>query len=564
MIPAPPFGSRSSQGRMTNCQLWIAKRNAVRAMVCDPMLRNLQSWNLPLFCRCLPLNPIFAIACLLGGFLEANAADPAPTVLEPSELARRPDLVGREIVVDDRIKYFLESKKGQGFDELILKRTDVPLRLPPRLRFARPPSEPNAVARGALKLVEGHLIFDVARLELLPNDSERLDRELGRLRPEDFASIRGRALWAERRGRELNDPKLEAKGVALEADALWVEANRPGADPIALADGSSDRPISKVLRDALYHRGFRALEAKASTANALDDLAKRIRAALPRSAEPGTAPGPKSAEDADPASTYRAAPDAERAAMDRRLYADLVEKSLVARLAEDPSKASALADEAAQTLPDRPSVGDKLRQRGLVEAERGVASMRQAEVEELAKTFREAGQDDRARRLFEEWLADRRKNRLSASDAEGRVLLAANYEKLLSDRATAGILLNEAATIEPESRAVADAFLRLGYRKGDSGWFDPTASKSSTPTAKVAPTRKSSTAEGGDSLQGLTQAQARSRMGGKPDRVVRSATQGNIIEQWIYRSGKTEQFILFRIEATTSEPRVTGSYSVDQ
>ncbi len=190
--------------------------------------------------------------------------------------------------------------------------------------------------------------------------------------------------------------------------------------------------------------------------------------------------------------------------------------------------------------------------------------MRQADVEELAKTFRESGQDDRARRLLEDWLADRRKNRLSAGDAEGRVLLAANYEKLLGDRATAGVLLNEAAKIEPESRAVADAFLRLGYRKGESGWFDPTAAKPSTPTAPTPTTARASTTEGGDSLRGLTQAQARSRMGGKPDRVVRSATQGVIIEQWIYRSGKSEQFILFRIEATTAEPRVTASYSVAQ
>jgi len=213
-------------------------------------------------------------------------------------------------------------------------------------------------------------------------------------------------------------------------------------------------------------------------------------------------------------------------------------------------------------LPDRPTVADKLRQRGLLEAERGVATMRQSEVEELAKTFRESGQQDRARRLFEEWLGDRRKNRLSAGDAEGRVLLAANYDKLLGDRTTAGALLSEAHAIDPESKAVADAFLRLGFRKGDSGWFDPEAGGAKSASSAISKESVSPSAEGGDSLRGLTQAQARVRLGGKPDRIVRSATQGTVVEQWIYRTGKTDQFIQFRIESATTEPRVSASYSV--
>ena len=44
---------------------------------------------------------------------------------------RRADLVGREVVVDDRVAYF-QFHKGQGFDELVLKRTPVVFRIPPR------------------------------------------------------------------------------------------------------------------------------------------------------------------------------------------------------------------------------------------------------------------------------------------------------------------------------------------------------------------------------------------------------------------------------------------------
>ena len=46
---------------------------------------------------------------------------------------------------------------------------------------------------------------------------------------------------------------------------------------------------------------------------------------------------------------------------------------------------------ARERLPDRPEFADRLRQRGLSEAEARVASMRQSEVEELARNFRGQG-----------------------------------------------------------------------------------------------------------------------------------------------------------------------------
>ena len=68
---------------------------------------------------------------LLAFFLVTLAAAPGPTHVEPSELAGRADLVGREVIVDDRVAYF-QFHKGQGFDELVLKRTPVVFRIPPR------------------------------------------------------------------------------------------------------------------------------------------------------------------------------------------------------------------------------------------------------------------------------------------------------------------------------------------------------------------------------------------------------------------------------------------------
>jgi len=508
------------------------------------------------------------LVLLFVTIVASHAGAAGPEFVEPSDLARRPDLAGRDVVVDDRIRYFLESRRGQGFDELLLKRTDVVFRLPARLRYPRPPSEFNARVRGVLKVEEGRWSCDVSAIELLPNDMDRLEREVARLRPEDVPGRRGWALWAQRRGKELGEPKLEARGVALEAEALWTEAARPEADPLGLAERSVGRPIPDSVRNALAHRGLRDGLAKASTPAEYDTLAAKVAAVLPASADPKAAAGvdaaTRAAYETDPAGAYREAAEPARAALDRRLLADAIQKSFEKQAEANPGDAAALAESAAARLPDRPDFADRLRQRGLSEAEAHVASMRQAEVEDLARKFRDRGQDDRARRLLQSWLADRRKNRLSATDAEGRVLLAASFDKLLGDRAVAADLLREALAIDPQSRPAVDALLRMGFRKGDAGWYDPDAARTEpAPPADPArnPARPAAPAEAGDSLRGLTRAQVRSRLGGKPDLVVRSATQGRCVEQWIYRNGKGTQVVNFPIEPGTGEPRASSFYS---
>ena len=487
-----------------------------------------------------------------------------PDFVEPSELSRRAELVGREVVVDDRIRYFLESKRGQGHDELMLKRTDVLCKLPPRLKFVRSPSEPNARVQGVLKVVDGRLVLDVSALELLPNDLVRLDKEIAKLRPEDFQGKRAWALWAERRGKELNDPKLEDRGIALESEALWTEAARPDADNLGLAARSANRPVPESVRNALAHRGFRDRLARASTADEDEALARQIEGTIPASADP-KAPAIAEASwlDAyakDPATAYRDAPGPIRAAFDRRLLGDAIQRSLERQIEARPMDASRLAEIARDRLPDRPELAGRLGRRGLLEAESRVASMRQSEVEELARKFREQGEEDRAGRLVQSWLNDRRKNRLSASDAEGRILLASSFDKLLGDRATAADLLREALAIDPQSRGAGDAFLRMGFRKGDAGWYDPTSAKAA-PNTPTEATGRPASADSGDSLRGLTRAQVRGRLGGKPDVVVRSASQGRSVEQWIYKNGKGMQVVRFVSEPGNSEPRASAYYS---
>ena len=75
------------------------------------------------------------------------------------------------------------------------------------------------------------------------------------------------------------------------------------------------------------------------------------------------------------------------------------------------------------------------------------------------------------------------------------------------------------------------------------------------------PTREVDSAEPGESLRGLTRSQVRNRLGGKPDVVIRSASQGRSVEQWIYRSGKGLQVVRFIHEPGIAEPRAAASYS---
>src|SRR5207248_6801390 len=66
-----------------------------------------------------------AIACAGGLALGTEGGFQAEAVpVEPAELERRADLIGREVLVDDRVEYYVR-RSGTEDDELQLKRTPV-------------------------------------------------------------------------------------------------------------------------------------------------------------------------------------------------------------------------------------------------------------------------------------------------------------------------------------------------------------------------------------------------------------------------------------------------------
>ena len=64
-----------------------------------------------------------------------------------------------------------------------------------------------------------------------------------------------------------------------------------------------------------------------------------------------------------------------------------------------------------------------------------------------------------------------------------------------------------------------------------------------------------------ESLRGSTPQEVRARLGGQPNRKVFSATQGQLLEQWIYYGAKENQYINFLHRPGSPLPRVVAYYS---
>jgi hypothetical protein len=189
-----------------------------------------------------------------------------------------------------------------------------------------------------------------------------------------------------------------------------------------------------------------------------------------------------------------------------------------------------------------------------------VATMRKAEMEERSRKLEQEGQKDRARDLRRRWLDEQRRNKLAPDDAEGRISIGKLYESLVDDPATAASLYQEALALDPHSQSALDALTSLGYKKVGDRWEGPAA---------AAPASKPKAVPANDfdavgSLRGLPPSQVRARLGGPPNAVVRVATRGQLIEQWIYRGGPgaPTQYINFLQEAGSPVPAVVAHYSL--
>ena len=188
--------------------------------------------------------------------------------------------------------------------------------------------------------------------------------------------------------------------------------------------------------------------------------------------------------------------------------------------------------------------------------------MRLAEVRALAQAYREKLEDPQAAlELYRNWLKIQR-DRLSETDAEGPVALAAFYEDLLQDRAAARELLERAWKIDPGSKEVAEAFRTRGYRRVKDQWVDaaPTTAAGETSSPGTESPRPEPSAPQG--LRGKTPDEVSQLMASKPEGKVISGTKGQVIEQWIFLVPNQNQVRYVNFLHTPGEllPRVVSDY----
>ena len=515
-----------------------------------------------------------------GAFAQAGRTVP----VEPAEVNKRADLIGREVEVDDRLARF-QFHKDQGYDEIYLQRApEVAFEIPPRLRPATSPKIAAVKVRGVLRKEGGRWRVEVNKFDPLPNDLERLNRGVASLPRTDTDGRSAWAAWAERRAEAFGDDALRRRAREVEQEAFEAEAERPGRDPaktlLALAERAKARGFAEPGPSSLAHGALAAASKGAASAGDWKAIADKAGALLPDAKTPGAARvdlGPWDARYAKaPMEAYRDATADVRKALDRRLWADAVEAWLNRRAADDPKSVLGLADEAAALLPDRPALAGRFLEKGLATASGDVGALRLSEVEAYAKLYNETlHQPDRAKALYRAWLDDQRNHRLSPRDADGRLALADQYESLVGDREAAAALLQEAWKIDPESREAADAFRRRGYRKVDGGWVEASRGRSgpdarSPDSSEPAPgSETDQSAEEpnpnpsrAESLRHATPEIVRTRMAGKPNRRIWVASQGQLVEQWIYVFPLKVHYINFLRRPGDLHPRVVSFYSL--
>lgn len=509
------------------------------------------------------------LSVLLGIAQFAPTARAAATQVEPSELTKHPELVGHEVSVDDRVALFL-FHQGRNFDEITLKRTPVLFRLPPRLRYRQSPGVPAVRLTGILKREGDQWVCDVTAIELFPKDLVRLNRGVAILPDGEFEKRAAWAAWAARRGREFQDEELANRALEIERDAIRFEAESRSTDPaqlwIKLAHRARTHGLQEPEPSALAHRSFRARLAEAKGVEELTSLLADVSAFLADSPTPASTDPAELAKwdepySKDPAGAYRAAPMPVRKVLDHLLWADVAQR-LLERTAElEPGEALKLAERATNQLPDRPQVAKQLFEQGLKTETQRLATLRLSEIKALATVYSERlHQPDRARDLLRSWLDEQRNHQLSPTDAEGRISLAKLYESLIEDKETAVELLQSAWKIDPQSKELADAFRRRGFRKVNDEWVESNRSKPTDGEAVSVP--KSDPTPQNRKLTNMTPGQVRMLLGGKPNRVVFSGTQGQWIEQWIYFGTKQDQYINFLRTPGSDSPRVVAYYSL--
>jgi tetratricopeptide (TPR) repeat protein len=508
-----------------------------------------------------------SLAARVSGYWRDDAVP-----VEPADLALRTDLIGREVIVDDRVTYYV-PRSGEDPDELTLKRTPVTFLVQKGRRLSGSRRMTAVVARGVLKRAGDRLVCEVLDLQIVPGDLARLEQGIAGLGATDLKSRKAWASWAERRARDFKDEALLRRTRELQAEVLRLESqlDRLGVDAprewLAKARDARRRQLPEPEPGALAHRALRAQLAAASSLDELQTVIQAIEEFFP-----GVASDPESGRmnlaaweaeyKSNPAATYRRASAPVRRALNRRLWTDATARLLELQTGGDLISALAAAERARTILPERPDYPSHLINGTLEHWRPRLGSLRLDEVKALAAAYREKVGDRAAGLLvLQDWLT-MQQDRLSKTDADGRLALAALYEELLEDRVTAVELLRKAWRIDPGSKEIAEAFRTRGFRKVKDDWVEgaPTVQGSA---AQGAPERDRPETASSRGLRGMTPDEVRATFGGPPNHVSYVGSKGQLVEQWIFLvDTKRVHYVNLLRAPGELKPRVIADYAL--
>ena len=525
--------------------------------------------------RHVPIRFNTSVLIWLGAIcLSAAGQESSPVSVEPSELLKRADLIGREILVDDHLRYF-QFHPGEGFDEIQLKRTPVIFRIPRPLRPQSAPKNPVVQVRAFLRREGEQLFGDVTSFQLQPTDLERLDKAVARLAANDLSSRQAWASWGLERSKAFGDKALRDRSLALQGEALRLEGdsvkNLGSPDTwMKLAEQARREGIPEPEPSTLAHKAFHSRVLGLSSLETADELISAVEKFFPKSKDrlaSDALPGNLKADyHLEPGKAYRMSTPEVRSILDRRLWLDATEKRMRLAAKLDPLKAIDLSLKAEVQLPERPQISKEFAEIGIEAAIRGVANLRLAEVRETARVIRDTfHQPDRAETLLRDWLKVQ-KSKVSATDSDGLLTLASRYEELVNDRNTAVEFLNQAWKADPGAKEVALAFRTRGYRRVGEEWVHdgPVGGTQPGDNPEQPDPKEASPKPGKSSLKGLTTDEVRRKLGNRPDQVVYIATRGRLVEQWIYRLPRHNRYVNFIRTPNELKSRVISEYSLQR
>lgn len=537
----------------------------------------------------------YLFICPLDLFAQAT---PKTLPRVSADQMHKPEWLNKEIEIEDRVSEFI--KHGTKYDEISIKGSPVPVKLPPQMRLDRPSPLPRGRFTGRVIKIGKLYEFMVTTMEFLPSEREELAQKSAKLSPTDSQKRLELAAWADAVAARYKDNELKSAAGRLREEAYKIQGtttDAPGAQPgsaaIAAARESKKNHGDPANIAALAHVGFQKSLQKVTDQAGLEKLSTEVAELLPESTrrQPGTLkPETRAAYEKDPLKTYLEASPADRRLLDRSVMVDTLHKGLMTAVANHPDQLENLINTAKRLVPEKPEIADSIRDQGLLKLVDNASKLHRDDLIKLVNQVRDKfGQAELARNLARKWLDNRQATQLADGDAEGRFSLAQDYLALMGDKRSAAALLRECLTIDPDMQKAAKSLADLGWRKEGDRWIDPddtgdsnaVAARGNTPPqpkgempnlpggrlanrpgeTPAPPQPRQPPASGGDpqSLVGSSQAQITARFG-VPEFKTRVATQGQIQEHWYFDTPGGRQVVQFQKKSVRSEPAVKAVY----